>query len=124
MKKRFIALAFALVLAPSLVNAAQLTVAWTPAATGTVADNFEVWRSQTDVLTDFSKVNTVPKGTLSFVNTGLTDNTKYFYYIKACAVAASTPTNIGGCSAPSAIASGTTKPAAAPNPVTGVTVTP
>ena len=85
------------------ISPTQIDVAWT-AATGTVTE-YRIER-KTGAGGTFAQVQIVSGSTTSFSDTGLLDNTEYFYRVLAC--------NSGGCSAPSTEASATT-PAGTPN---------
>jgi titin len=94
-------------LVATAVSTSQINLQWS-AATGTV-DRYRIARrTGTD---QFTVVDSVSGGTLTFQNAGLVAGTQYDYQVSAC--------NAGGCSPFSATESATTTP----NAPTGLTAT-
>lgn len=99
--KKLVALLFVGILFPALpvfAQAAELKISWTDMSTNEV--DFRIERSLTMDTIGFSQVAIVLKDLTTWTDTGLAENTLYFYKMRAC--------NTGGCSPYTAVASGKT----------------
>ncbi len=93
------------------LSTSQIRLNWTDAST--TETGFSVERSLDGV--NFVVATTLPAGTITFTDSGLTPNTLYYYRVRA--------TNSGGASAYTAIVSARTSPLVAPTAPTNLRIT-